>query len=71
MPTITWGTMLRTWLGDNETAMDHFRRGAELGQLRGVAAEELMALLSYVGCLFGPGRLKEMSRATSPEVAGG
>jgi serine phosphatase RsbU (regulator of sigma subunit) len=54
------GTMLRAWLGDNETAMAHFRRGAELGQLRGVAAEELMASLSYIGCLFGPGRLKEI-----------
>jgi serine phosphatase RsbU (regulator of sigma subunit)/tetratricopeptide (TPR) repeat protein len=57
------GTMLRTWLGDNETAMEHFRRGAELGQLRGVAAEELMATLSYVGCLYGPGRLKEIEAA--------
>jgi serine phosphatase RsbU (regulator of sigma subunit) len=54
------GTMLRTWLGDNETAMEHFRRGAELGRLRGVAAEELMASLSYIGCLFGPGRLNEI-----------
>jgi serine phosphatase RsbU (regulator of sigma subunit) len=54
------GTMIRTWLADNQTAMEHFRRGAELGRLRGVAAEELMAMLSYVGCLFAPGRFKEI-----------
>jgi serine phosphatase RsbU (regulator of sigma subunit) len=56
------GTMTRTWLSDNQVAMENFKRAAELGRLRGVAAEELMALLSYTGTLFAPGRYKEVEQ---------
>ena len=65
------GTMLRAWLGDNETAMA-ISQGAELGRLRGVAAEELRAVasLSYIGCLFGPGRLKEIGAELPPDPPG-
>jgi serine phosphatase RsbU (regulator of sigma subunit) len=54
------GTMTRTWLSDNQVAMENFKRAAELGRLRGVVAEELMALLSYTGALFALGRFKEI-----------
>ena len=54
------GTMIRTWQADNQTALEHFLRGAELGRMRGVASEELLGLLSYVSCLFTPGRHKEI-----------
>ena len=54
------GTMIRTWLADNETALEHFHRAAELGKMRGSASEEMLGLLSYIACLFAPGRLKEI-----------
>ena len=57
---INLGTMTRAWLADNETALFHFKRSAELGKLRGVASEELLGLSSYLSCLFAPGRLKEI-----------
>jgi serine phosphatase RsbU (regulator of sigma subunit) len=57
---INLGTMTRTWLGDNETALQHFRRSAEIGKMRGVATEELLGSSSYISCLFTPGRLKEI-----------
>jgi serine phosphatase RsbU (regulator of sigma subunit) len=57
---INLGTMTRTWLADNDTALQHYRRSAELGKLRGVASEELLGLDSYISCLFAPGRFKEI-----------
>jgi serine phosphatase RsbU (regulator of sigma subunit) len=57
---INLGSMTRAWLADNETALQHFRRSAELGRLRGVATEEALGLISYISCLFAPGRLKEI-----------
>ncbi|OGN93209.1 MAG: hypothetical protein A2Z71_01930 [Chloroflexi bacterium RBG_13_50_21] len=54
------GTMIRTWLMDNEAALEHFRRSAEQGRLRGVASEEIIGLESYVSCLILPGRVKEV-----------
>jgi serine phosphatase RsbU (regulator of sigma subunit) len=57
---INLGTMTRTWLADNETALKHFHRAAELGKLRGVASEEVLGLSSYISCLFAPGRLEEI-----------
>jgi serine phosphatase RsbU (regulator of sigma subunit)/TPR repeat protein len=57
---INLGTMTRAWQADNETALQHFRRAAELGKLRGVASEEVLGLSSYIACLFTPGRLNEI-----------
>jgi serine phosphatase RsbU (regulator of sigma subunit) len=57
---INLGSMTRTFRGDNEIALDHFRKSAELGRLRGVASEEFLGLTSYISCLFAPGRLKEV-----------
>ncbi len=57
---INLGTMTRGWLADNEAALQHFKRAAELGKLRGVASEELLGLSTYISCLFAPGRLKEI-----------
>jgi serine phosphatase RsbU (regulator of sigma subunit) len=57
---INLGTMIRAWQADNETALKHFRRSAELGKLRGVATEEVLGLSSYISCLFAPGRLTEI-----------
>ena len=57
---INLGTMTRAWLVDNEAALQHFRRSAELGRLRGVASEEVLGLSSYIACLFAPGRLEEI-----------
>jgi serine phosphatase RsbU (regulator of sigma subunit) len=57
---INLGTMERTWKMDNESALRHYRRSAELGKMRGVVSEEFIALESYVSCLFTPGRLKEV-----------
>ncbi len=57
---INLGTMTRAWLADNETALQHFRRAAELGKLRGVVSEEVLGLSSYISCLFTPGRLDEL-----------
>lgn len=54
------GTMTRTWLMDNESALEHFHRSAEQGRLRGVASEEIIGLVSYSSCLFSPGRYKEI-----------
>jgi serine phosphatase RsbU (regulator of sigma subunit) len=54
------GTMIRTWKADNQTALEHFHRTAELGRMRGVASEELLGMLSYVSCMFTPGRYKEI-----------
>ncbi len=64
---INLGTMTRMWLADNETALMHYRRSAELGRMRGVASEELLGLTSYVSCLFAPGRLAEIE-AELPNV---
>jgi len=57
---INLGTMLRTWLLDNQNALYHFHRSAELGRLRGVASEEIIGLLSYTASLFSTGRYKEI-----------
>jgi serine phosphatase RsbU (regulator of sigma subunit) len=57
---INLGTMTRAWLADNETALQHFRRAAEIGKLRGVASEEVLGRSSYIACLFTPGRLNEI-----------
>ncbi len=57
---INLGTMTRAWLADNEVALQHFRRSAELGKLRGVASEEVLGLSSYIACLFTPGKLMEI-----------
>ena len=57
---INLGTMTRTFRGDNDVALEHFRKSAELGRLRGVASEEFLGLSSYISCLFAPGRLKEV-----------
>jgi serine phosphatase RsbU (regulator of sigma subunit) len=57
---INLGTMTRTFKGNNEVALEHFRKSAELGRLRGVASEEFLGLTSYISCLFAPGRLKEV-----------
>jgi serine phosphatase RsbU (regulator of sigma subunit) len=54
------GTMTRTWLADNPTAMKYFQRSAELGKLRGVASEELLGLMSYTACLFSEGKISEI-----------
>jgi serine phosphatase RsbU (regulator of sigma subunit) len=54
------GTMTRTWLMDNEAALEHFHRSAEQGRMRGVASEEIIGLGSYTSCLFSPGRYKEV-----------
>ncbi len=54
------GTMIRTWLLDNETALKHFHRSAELGRMRGVASEEILGLLSYTSSLFRTGRITEI-----------
>jgi serine phosphatase RsbU (regulator of sigma subunit) len=54
------GTMIRTWLMDNEAALEHFRRSAEQGRLRGAASEEIIGMVSYTSCLFLPGRYKEV-----------
>lgn len=54
------GTMLQTWLLDNETALKHFHRSAELGRMRGAASEEIIGLLSYVFSLFNTGRINEI-----------
>lgn len=54
------GTMIRTWLADNQTALQHFRRSAELGKMRGVASEEVLGLVSYVVCLFPAGNIEEI-----------
>jgi len=54
------GTMIRTWLMDNETALEHFHRSAEQGRMRGAASEEIIGLVSYTSCLFSPGRYKEI-----------
>ena len=54
------GTMIRTFLMDNEAAMEHFRRSAEQGRLRGAASEEIIGLVSYTSCLILPGRYKEV-----------
>lgn len=54
------GTMVRTWLLDNETALKHFHRSAELGRMRGVASEEILGLLSYTSSLFRTGRIMEI-----------
>jgi serine phosphatase RsbU (regulator of sigma subunit) len=54
------GTMTRTWLADNQAAMQYFRRGAELGRLRGVASEEVLGALSYTACQFAEGKLNEI-----------
>jgi serine phosphatase RsbU (regulator of sigma subunit) len=57
---INLGTMTRAWLADNETALQHFRRAAEIGKLRGVASEEVLGRSSYIACLFAPGRFNEI-----------
>jgi serine phosphatase RsbU (regulator of sigma subunit) len=57
---INLGTMTRAWLADNEAAIQHFRKSAELGRLRGVVSEELLGLTSYLSCLFTPGKLNEI-----------
>jgi len=57
------GTMVRTWLLDNETALKHFHRSAELGKMRGAASEEIIGLLSYTSSLFRTGRIKEIEAA--------
>ena len=54
------GTMIRTWLMDNEAALEHFHRSAEQGRMRGAASEEIIGLVSYTSCLFSPGRYKEI-----------
>jgi serine phosphatase RsbU (regulator of sigma subunit) len=54
------GTMIRTWLMDNEAALEHFRQSAEQGRLRGAASEEIIGLVSYTSCLILPGRYKEI-----------
>jgi len=54
------GTMIRTWLMDNESALEHFHRSAEQGRMRGAASEEIIGLVSYTSCLFSPGRYKEI-----------
>ena len=54
------GTMIRTWLMDNETALEHFHRSADQGRMRGAASEEIIGLVSYTSCLFSPGRYKEI-----------
>jgi serine phosphatase RsbU (regulator of sigma subunit) len=54
------GTMIRTFLMDNEAAMEHFRRSAEQGRLRGAASEEIIGMVSYASCLILPGRYKEV-----------
>ncbi len=64
---INLGTMTRMWMADNDAALIHYRRSAELGRMRGVASEELLGLTSYVGCLFSPGRIKEIE-AEMPNV---
>ncbi len=59
---INLGTMIRTYEGDNNIAMEHFRKSAELARLRGVASEEFLGLTSYINCLFAPGKLKEIEQ---------
>jgi serine phosphatase RsbU (regulator of sigma subunit) len=54
------GTMIRTWLLDNQAALEHFHRSAEQGRMRGVASEEIIGLVSYTSCLFSPGRVQEI-----------
>jgi serine phosphatase RsbU (regulator of sigma subunit) len=57
---INLGSMARAWNGDNEAALYHFRRSAEVSKMRGVASEEMIGLISYMSCLFGPGRFEEV-----------
>lgn len=57
---INMGTMTRAWRADNDAALEHFRKSAELGRLRGVASEELLGITSYISCLFTPGKLDEI-----------
>ncbi|MGE5123591.1 MAG: SpoIIE family protein phosphatase [Acidobacteriaceae bacterium] len=54
------GTMTRTWLADNQEALKYFHRAAELGKLRGAPSEEILGLLSFIFCLFSPGRFREI-----------
>jgi len=54
------GTMIRTWLMDNQAALDHFYKSSEQGRMRGVVSEEIIGLVSYISCLFSPGRYKEV-----------
>jgi serine phosphatase RsbU (regulator of sigma subunit) len=57
---INMGSMIRTWEADNEAALYHFQKSAELGRLRGVASEEFLGITSYISCLFTPGRLDDI-----------
>lgn len=57
---INLGTMIRTFKADNDAALEHFRKSAEQGRLRGAASEEFLGLISYIICLFYPGRLNEV-----------
>jgi serine phosphatase RsbU (regulator of sigma subunit) len=54
------GAMMRTWLMDNDAALEHFSLSAEEGRLRGAASEEIIGLLSYTSSLILPGRFKEV-----------
>ncbi len=54
------GTMIYAWQADTEAAMQHYRRSAELGRMRGVASEEVIGALSYTGSLFNLGSMKEI-----------
>jgi len=54
------GTMIRTWLADNNAALKFFNRATELGRMRGSPSEEVLGLHSYLFCLFAPGRIKEI-----------
>jgi serine phosphatase RsbU (regulator of sigma subunit) len=52
--------MERTWNADNDASLKHLRRAAEIGKLRGVASEQFISLSAYIGCLFAPGKLREI-----------
>ncbi len=66
---INLGTMTRAYLADNQMALQHFRRSAELAKMRGAPSEEAIGLTSYISCLFTPGRLQEIENELPRLVA--
>jgi serine phosphatase RsbU (regulator of sigma subunit)/tetratricopeptide (TPR) repeat protein len=54
------GEMTRAWLADNQASMRYYQRAAQLGQMRGVASEEVIGEMSYTACLFSEGNPGEI-----------
>ncbi len=59
------GSAVRNLLLDNDSALEHFRRSADLGRLRGAPSEEILGSVSYASCLFAIGRGNEMDAELS------